>query len=118
MTAVAVFDINTNVTSEIFESVLSELWIYKSINVILNIETKFTTCILKYIFHSLEEEKSIKDIVGYLLGISLEGYIYYYPSWECYEYDEEDKDEEISINAEGVTSIPETISLTGLKTAK
>jgi hypothetical protein len=98
MTAVAVFDVKTNVSNEVIKSVLTELWVYRSVSVMLNTKTKFTICVLEYVFHTLEEEKSIKDIVEYLFNISLESYIYYYPDWECYEYDKEDVDIEISVD--------------------
>jgi hypothetical protein len=98
MSAVAVFDVRTNLNSEVIKSRLIELWIWKQVDIIVNSKTDLTTCILEYVFGRPQEEQSIRDIVKYLLNVSKNGCIYYYPSWECYEYDEEDEDIEISIN--------------------
>jgi hypothetical protein len=98
MSVVAVFDVVTNLNPEVIKSKLIELWIWKQVDIIVDSKTGFITCILEYIFDRPEEEQSIKDIVKYLLNVSNNGCIYYYPSWECYEYDEEDKDIEISID--------------------
>ncbi len=97
MTAVAVFDVLTDVNTETVKSNLIELWIYKSVDIRINPGTQFTTCILQYIFYQTEEEKSLRDIVAYLLNVSRDGWIYYYPSWECYEEDNEE-DEQISVD--------------------
>lgn len=98
MTAVAVFDVLTDVNPEIVTSNLTKLWIYESVDIRRDPETKFITCILEHIYYHAQEKQSIINIVNYLLNISLNGQIYYYPSWECYEYDEEDEDVEISID--------------------
>ena len=99
MTAVAVFDVLTDVNIETVKSNLIELWIYKSVDIRIDPETQFTTCTLQYIFYQTEEEKSLRDIVGYLLSVSKDGQIYYYPSWECYE---EDDDEEVPISVDEI----------------
>jgi hypothetical protein len=84
MTAVAVFDVWTNESPEVIRTKLIELWVWKQVDILVDSQTKFTTCIIKYIFYQLEEEQSIKNIVEYLLNISRNGCIYYYPSWDVY----------------------------------
>lgn len=98
MTAVAAFDVLTDVNPETVKSNLIQLWVWKQVNILVNPETKLTSCILEYIFYQPEEEKSIRDIVDYLLNISKEGWIYYYPCWDVYSNDEGDEDVEISVD--------------------
>lgn len=102
MTSIAVFDVLTDVDSEIVKSNLTKLWIYELVAIRINIKTKFTTCILQYIFHQPEEEKSIKDIVDYLLSISNDAWIYYYPDIDVYSSSGSDDDEAVKISVDDI----------------
>jgi hypothetical protein len=80
MTAVAVFHVWTNQNPEVIRTKLIQLWVWKQVDILVDSKTKFTTCILEYIFYQPEEEQSIRNIVDYLLNISRNDCIYYYPS--------------------------------------
>jgi hypothetical protein len=98
MTAIAAFDLITDLTTENLKTNLIELWVYKSVDILFDPTTKLTTCILEYIFYRPEEEESIRSVISYLLDISKNNYIYYYPSWDAYSGDEGDEDIEISVD--------------------
>lgn len=98
MTSIAVFDVWTNENPEVIRTKLIELWVWKQVDILVDSKTKFTTCILEYIFYQPEEEQSIRNIVDYLHNISQNDCIYYYPSWDTYSADEEDGDVEISVD--------------------
>jgi hypothetical protein len=102
MTSIAVFDVLTDVDSEIVKSNLTKLWIYELVAIRINPETNSTTCILQYIFHHPEEERSIKDIVDYLLSISNDGWIYYYPDIDVYSSSGSDDDEAVEISVDDI----------------
>lgn len=97
----AVFDVLTDVDSEVVKSNLTKLWIYELVAIRRNTKTNFTTCILQYIFHQSEEEKSIKDIVDYLLSISNDSWIYYYPDIYVYSSSSSD-DEAVEISVDDI----------------
>jgi hypothetical protein len=102
MTAVATFEVLTDLDVEAIESKLLDLWIGMQVNVRLNQRNNFTTCILEYIFNTLEEKKSIKDVVNYLLMISNNGWIYYYPNIEVYDMSDSDDDEVTGISVDNI----------------
>jgi hypothetical protein len=102
MTAVAAFEVLTDLDVEAIKSKLLDLWIGKQVNVRLNQYNNFTTCILEYIFNTPVEEKSIRDVVNYLLMISNNGWIYYYPDLEVYDMSDSDDDEAMEISVDDI----------------
>jgi hypothetical protein len=106
MTAIAVFDILTDVSPEIINQNLNNIWIGQEADAILFDQKKMVNCSLMYFYSYVitdpEHIESVRNVVDYLLSISKNGLIYYYPDYEVYTQSGSDDDEAMEISIDDI----------------
>ncbi len=106
MTAIAVFDILTDVSPEIINQNLNNIWIGQQANAILFDQRKMANCSLMYFYSYVitdpDHIESVRNVVDYLLSISKKGLIFYYPDYEVYTQSGSDDNEAMEISIDDI----------------
>ena len=104
MTALAIFNVSTDISPTIIAERLNNIWIGQEADAIPLNNSTIVSCGLMYFYNYVLSEpkylESVKNVVNYLLDISNNELIYYYPNFEVYDMSDSDNDEtvEISVN--------------------
>lgn len=106
MSPLAIFEILTDIDTIIINKQINSIWIGQKADAILIENSAIISCALMYFYEyvltDLEHIESVKNVVSYLLGISKNRLVYYYPDREVYSLSGSDDEEVVEIAVDDI----------------
>jgi hypothetical protein len=106
MSPLAIFEILTDIDTIIINKQINSIWIGQKADAILIENSAIVSCALMYFYEyvltDLEHIESVKNVVSYLLGISKNRLVYYYPDREVYSLSGSDDEEVVEIAVDDI----------------
>jgi hypothetical protein len=87
MSTEAIFEFKSDKSIEEIRSKVGNIWISSeqyTIEIMPNSRDGFMICALEYLWGEVGEDKRIRAVIKYLIAISLDQRVYYYPSMDGY----------------------------------
>lgn len=106
MSPLAIFEVLTDIDTIIINQQINSIWIGQKADAILIENSAMVSCALMYFYEyvltDLEHIESVKNVVSYLLSISKNRLIYYYPDREVYSSSGSDDEEVVEISVDDI----------------
>jgi hypothetical protein len=106
MSPLAIFEVLTDIDTIIINKQINSIWIGQKADAILIENSAIISCALMYFYEyvltDLEHIESVKNVVSYLLGISKNRLVYYYPDREVYSLSGSDDEEVVEIAVDDI----------------